>query len=43
MKKAIEEGENGGEHCFIAVNSQDSCKERDEADEESGEERSGEQ
>lgn len=34
------EGENGEENYFIDTNSQDSYKEKEEADEESGEEKS---
>lgn len=36
----IEEKENGEENYFTDTNSQGSCKEKDEADEESGEEKS---
>ncbi|XP_053445837.1 protein FAM161A isoform X1 [Nycticebus coucang] len=39
----IEERENEEEHYFADTNSQDSCKEKDEADEESGEEKSVEE
>ncbi|XP_043459407.1 protein FAM161A isoform X2 [Prionailurus bengalensis] len=39
-EEKIEEGENGKENYFIDTNSQDSYKEKEEADEESGEEKS---
>uniref|UniRef100_A0A8C9JPB9 Protein FAM161A n=1 Tax=Panthera tigris altaica TaxID=74533 RepID=A0A8C9JPB9_PANTA len=39
-EEKIEEGENGEENYFIDTNSQDSYKEKEEADEESGEEKS---
>lgn len=39
----VEEGENGEENYFTEINSQDSCKEKDESDEESGEEKSVEE
>ncbi|XP_008581767.1 PREDICTED: protein FAM161A isoform X2 [Galeopterus variegatus] len=38
-EEKIEERENGKENYFIDTNSQDSCKEKDESDEESGEEK----
>ncbi|XP_046519284.1 protein FAM161A isoform X2 [Equus quagga] len=39
-EEKLEERENEEENYFIDTNSQDSCKEKDEADEESGEEKS---
>lgn len=39
-EEKIEERENGEENHFIDTNSQDSYKEKEEADEESGEEKS---
>lgn len=39
-EEKIEESENGEESYFIDTNSQDSSKEKDEANEESGEEKS---
>ncbi|XP_029793302.1 protein FAM161A isoform X1 [Suricata suricatta] len=39
-EERIEEGENGEENYFIDTNSQDSYKEKEEADEESGDEKS---
>nr|XP_019573173.1 PREDICTED: protein FAM161A isoform X2 [Rhinolophus sinicus] len=42
-EEKIEERENGEENCFTDTNSQESCKEKDEADEESGEEKSEEE
>ncbi|XP_012620318.1 protein FAM161A isoform X1 [Microcebus murinus] len=42
-EEKIEERENEEEHYLVDTNSQDSCKEKDEADEESGEEKSVEE
>ncbi|XP_012494649.1 PREDICTED: protein FAM161A isoform X1 [Propithecus coquereli] len=42
-EEKLEERENEEEHYLVDTNSQDSCKEKDEADEESGEEKSVEE